>query len=103
MAHPARFRTRRTAQQFPRLAPGGAESQYGNSNASAERIGALFAAAADPPDDECGRRHLAALLGAELAAQSVGLPGGQRDQAALRRVAYPKWLHGRRLAVRARG
>ena len=34
-----------------------------------------------PPDDERRRRHDAALLGAELAAQSVGLQGRQRDDA----------------------
>jgi choline dehydrogenase-like flavoprotein len=46
------------------------------------------AAARDPPDDERRRRHHAALLGAKLAAESVGLQGRQRDDAPLRRVAH---------------
>jgi choline dehydrogenase-like flavoprotein len=57
------------------LAAVGAEGQQRDSNPSAERVGALFATAADPSDDECGRRHHATLLGAELAAQSVGFQG----------------------------
>ena len=55
-----------------------------------------------PSDDERGRRHDAALLGAELAAQSVGLQGRQRNDEALRRVAPPEGIDGRRLAVRLR-
>jgi choline dehydrogenase-like flavoprotein len=47
------------------------------------------------------RRHLAALLGAELATQPVGLQSGERDKAALRRLAHPAGLDGRGLAVRA--
>ena len=39
------------------------------------------AARHEPSDDERGRRHLAALLGAELAPQSVGFQGRQRDDA----------------------
>ena len=46
--------------------------------------------AAHSSDDERRRRHDAALLGAELAAQPVGLQGGERDHAPLRRVAHPE-------------
>ncbi len=91
LAHGARLRAGRAAQQFPRLAAVGAESEHGDSDAPAERLGAVYAALSDPPDDERGRRHLGALLGAELAPQSVGLQGRERDDAALRRrPAYPK-------------
>jgi gluconate 2-dehydrogenase alpha chain len=38
---------------------------------------------------------------AQLAPQSVGLQGGKRDDAALRRLAHPPGLDGRGLAVRA--
>ena len=48
------------------------------------------------------RRHLAALLGAELAAEPVGLQGRQRNEAALRRVAHSGRVDGGRLAVRPR-
>ena len=44
LADPARFRARRTAQQFPRLAAGGAEGQFGDPDPPAERLRALFAA-----------------------------------------------------------
>ncbi len=44
---------------------------------------------AHPSDAERRRRHDAALLGAELAAEPVGLQGRQRDEAPLRRVAHP--------------
>ena len=90
LAHAARFRARRTAQQFPRLAAIGAEGQQRDPDPSAECVGALFAAAADPSDDERGRRHLAALLGAELAAQSMGLQGRERNDTPLRRARIPK-------------
>jgi hypothetical protein len=43
-----------------------------------------------PSDDECRRRHDAALLGAELAPQSVGLQGRHRDDEEVRRVAPPE-------------
>ena len=56
-----------------------------------------------PSDDERRRRHDAALLGAELAAEPVGLQGGERDDAPLRRVAHPEGIDGRGLAVRLRG
>ena len=56
----------------------------------------------DSSDDERRRRHDAALLGAELAAEPVGLQGGQRDDAALRRLAHPEGLDRRGLAVRPR-
>jgi choline dehydrogenase-like flavoprotein len=49
---------------------------------------APIASARDSPDDERRRRHHAALLGAELAAESLGLQGRQRDDAPLRRVAH---------------
>ncbi len=101
LAHAARFCSRRAAQQFPWLAAGGAEGEQRNSDPSAQRFGALFAAAPDPSDDERGRRHLAALLGAELAAQSVGLQSGERDDAALRRRAHAQGFDRRGLAVRA--
>ena len=55
-----------------------------------------------PRDDERRRRHHAALLGAELAAEPVGLQGGERDDAALRAVARAGGIHGRGLAVRLR-
>src|SRR5262249_8660733 len=101
VADAARFRTGRAAQQFPWLAPGRPESQYGDSDPSAERICALFAALSNSSDDECGRRHLVALLGAELAPQSVGISGGERDAAALGGLGHPEGLAGRGLAVRA--
>ena len=50
-----------------------------------------------------GRRHHAALLGAELAAGAVGLQGGQRDHPALRTIARPGRIDGGGLAVRLRG
>ena len=103
LALAARFRARRAAQQFPRLAAIGAEGEQRDPDPSAQRVGALFAAPSHPSDDERGRRHLAALLGAELAAQSVGLQGGERDHAPLRRRAHSQGLDGRGLAVRARG
>ena len=53
-------------------------------------------------DDERGRRHHAPLLGAKLAAQSVGLQGRQRDDTTLRRVARPEGIDRRGLAVRLR-
>ena len=43
----------------------------------------------ESPDDERRRRHDAALLGAELAVESVGLQGGERDHAPLRRSRMP--------------
>ena len=103
LAHPARLRSRRAAQQFPRLAAGGAEGERRNPDPPAERVGALFAAAAHSSHDERRRRHLAALLGAELAAQSLGLQGGERDDAALWRLAHAQGFDGGGLAVRARG
>ena len=98
-----RLRARRAAQQLPRLAAGGAEGQSRDPDASRERVGADVAAARDSPDDERRRRHDAALLGAELAAESVGLQGRQRDDATLRRVAHSEGIDGRGLAVRTRG
>ena len=81
----ARLRARRAAQQLPRLAARGAEVQSRDPGASAERRGARQSARGDPSDDERRRRHDAALLGAELALESVGLQGRQRDDAPLRR------------------
>ena len=62
----------------------------------------LLAAARRPSDDERRRRHVDPLLGAELAAQSVGLQGRERNHAALRRLAHPEGLDRRGLAVRSR-
>ena len=98
---PRGFRSRRAAQQLPRLAAVGAEGEPRDADASAERLGAVLAAAADSSDDERGRRHLAPLLGAELAPQSVGLQGRERDDETLRRVADSAGLNGGGLAVRA--
>ena len=98
-----RLRARRAAQQLSRLAAVGAEGQPRDPDASAQRVGALLAASDDSSDDERGRRHHAPLLGAELAAQPVGLQGGERDDAALRRIAHPERIDRRGLAVRARG
>ena len=53
-------------------------------------------------DAERRRRHDAALLGAKLAVESVGLQSGERDDAALRRGADSDRIDGRRLAVRTR-
>ena len=68
-----------------------------------ERLRSVFAAPGVSPDDERRRRHVAALLGAELAAESVGLQGRQRNDEALRRVAHARRIDGGRLAVRHRG
>ncbi len=54
------------------------------------------------PDAERRRWDHAALLGAELAAESLGLQGRERDDTPLRRVAAPEGHHRRRLAVRLR-
>ena len=101
LADAARLRARRATQQFPRLAAVRPESQHRNPHPSAKCVGALFATASYPSDDERGRRHVAALLGAKLAAQSVGFPGGERDHAAVRRLAHPQGHDRRGLAVRA--
>ena len=61
-----------------------------------------FAAQCSPPDDERRGRHDVALLGAELAPQSMGLPRRQRDDAPLWRGAHSGRLDRRGLAVRAR-
>ena len=63
---------RRAPEQRPRLAAGRPESESGDPDSSAERVGAVLAAAGDSSDDERGRRHHASLLGAELAPQSRG-------------------------------
>ncbi len=43
---------RRAAEQRPRLAAGGAEGESRDSDASAERVGAVLATAGDSSDDE---------------------------------------------------
>ena len=74
-----RLLARRAPEQFPRLAAVGAEDESRDSDASADRVVADVATARDPSDDERGRRHHAALLGAELAAEPVGFQGRERD------------------------
>ena len=93
---------RRTAEQLSRLAAIGPESQSRGADASAQRLRAVFAAPGFSPDDERRGRNVAALLGAELAAESVGLQGRQRNDEALRRVTHSSRVDGRRLAVRHR-
>ena len=97
------LRARRVAKQLSWLAAVGAEGQPRDPDASAECLGAVFATSDDSSDDECRRRHLASLLGTELAAEPVGLQGRQRDDAALRRLSNPQGIDRRGLAVRARG
>ena len=101
MAHEERLRAGRTSQQRARLADGRAEGAAGSADASRQRQG-QHDARRQPSDDERRRRHDAPLLGAKLAAQSVGLQGRQRDDEALRRVAHPERIDRRRLAVRPR-
>ncbi len=87
VADAPRLRARRAAQQLPRLAEA---VQKANQEIPTSR-----ATASSPtgprgnihPMHERRRRHHAALLGAELAAQPVGLQGRQRDDAPLRRLA----------------
>ena len=71
VADAARFRARRDPQQRPRLADGGAEGEPGSPDRRARRL-RRRPRAARPSDDERRRRHDAALLGAELAAESRG-------------------------------
>ena len=81
VAHAARLRARRDPQQRPRLAAGGAEGQSGSADASRQRRRRRPRARASHPMMNARRRHDAALLGAELAAEPVGLQGRQRDDA----------------------
>ena len=101
MAHAARFRTRRAAQQRPRLAAGRAEGAARGADAARQRQRS-DAAGEQPSDDERRRRDDAPLLGAELAVEPVGLQGRQRDDAPVRRLAHPERIDGRGLAVRSR-
>ena len=103
VAHEARLRAGRAPQQLPRLAAGRAEGESGDSDVARDVVVADRAARRDSSDEERRRRHDAALLGAELAAEPVGLQGGERDEAPLRRVAHSEGLDGRGLAVRSRG
>ena len=75
LADPPRLRARRDSQQRARLAAGGAEGQSGGADAAARTPSRADHARRQPPDDERRRRHHAPLLGAELAAQSLGLQG----------------------------
>ena len=97
-----RFRARRAAEQLPRVAAVGAEGEPRGADAPPQRLRAVFAAPAVSSDDERRRRHVAALLGAELAAEPMGLQGRQRDDETLRRLAHSRRIDGGRLAVRHR-
>ncbi len=91
VADQTRLRAGRAAQQLSRLAAGGAEGQPGDPDVACHGVVADRAARQHPSDAERGRRHDAALLGAELAAEPVGLQGGQRnDDAATARRASRK-------------
>src|SRR4051794_12986857 len=81
------------------MAAVGAKDQQRNPDPSASRIRTLFAASPLASDDECGRRYDDALLGPELAAQSLGLQGRQRDHAPLWSVTHSKRFHRRGLAI----
>ena len=100
LADAPRLRARRTPQQRPRLADGGAQDQRGS--ADRPRDGLVADDARRTPDDERRRRHRAALLGAALAPEPVGLQGGERNDAPVRRVAHPEGIDRRGLAVRLR-
>ena len=102
LADAPRLRAGRDPQQRSRLAAGRPEVQPRSADASRQRLGADHAGG-QPPDDERRRRNDAALLGAELAAQSVGLQGRQRDDAsATAPLAVAERIDGRGLAVRPR-
>ena len=88
LAHETRLLARRAPEQLSRLAAVGAESESRDSHASADRLVAHVATRRDPSDDERRGRNHAALLGAELAAEPVGLQGRERDDAPVRRVAH---------------
>jgi hypothetical protein len=75
--------TRRVAQQLSRLA----ERTKASQEIPTSRPRRRRRAAKYPSDAEQGRRHHVALLGAELAAEPVGLQSRQRDDATLRRRA----------------
>ena len=90
-ADAARLRARRDPQQRARLADGGAEGQRGSADVARHRLVADHARRR-PSDDERRRRHDAALLGAELAAESRGTsrwsarPGAATAPRAFRRA-----------------
>ena len=89
-------------QRFPRLAAIGAEGERRDRRPiglTRQRYSPRLLASTS--HDERGRRHHAALLGAELAAQPVGLQGGESEPR--QRRAHPQELHGGGLAVQARG
>ncbi len=102
LARARRLLPRRAAQQLSRLAAVGAEGQSRDPHASRHGVRRRRRRGRDSPDDERRRRHHAALLGAELAAEPVGLQGGQRDAPPIRRLAHPEGFDGRGLAVRLR-
>ncbi|MBI3494337.1 MAG: gluconate 2-dehydrogenase subunit 3 family protein [Acidobacteria bacterium] len=101
VADQTRFRARRDPEQRAQLADGRAESQRRSPDVQGDAVGA-DEPRRQPSDDECGRRHRAPLLGAELAPEPVGLQGGERDEAALWRLADPERVNGGGLAVRVR-
>ena len=88
----ARLRARRAAQQLPRLAAWRCRRRNQRSaDASRSTRRRRPRAPRGHPMMNARRRHHAALLGAELAAEPVGLQGGQRDRrAATARSRIPK-------------
>jgi hypothetical protein len=102
VARPARLRARRDPQQLPRLAHAGEEGRAGAAHV-ARYLRPDGEPHRQPPHDERRGRHHAPLLGAELAAQPVGLPCSERDRETLRARAHSGRVDGRGLAVRLRG
>ena len=90
LADATRLRAGRDPQQRPRLAAGRAEGATSEVPTHRVNASAPTTRGVEPPDDERRRRHDAALLGAELAAEPVGLQGRERDDAPLRRVAHAR-------------
>ena len=100
--HPARLRPRRAPQQRARVAVLGPEVRQRGADPPPHPVG-HGEPGRRPPHDERRRGHHAALLGAELAAQPVGLRGRVGDRPAVRPLAPARGDDGRGLALRVRG
>ena len=101
LAGPPGLRAGRDPEQRPRLAVHREEDAGGAADRPRPPLGHRRAGR-DAPDDERGRRDFDPLLGAELAAEPLGFPCRERDEAEIRGGPDPRRIDHRGLAARLR-